>query len=443
MNHGARPPLSRTFLALKNPNYRLFWFGQIVSLTGTWMQNIALAWLVLRVTNSPFALGTVTTIQFAPILLFSLFGGVIADRFPKYRLLVCTQTVMMLQAAILGLLTTLGQDRLVFIYILAAVQGCANALDNPARQAFLVEMVGTQDLPNAVALNSSQFQLSRLLGPALGGVAIATIGTADCFYLNAISFLAVIGGLLAMNPSRFFAAPPARRGKMLSQVGEGLRYAVTTPEIALVVLTVGILGTFGYNFSVFWPLVARYVLHTGAVGFGVLSSTVAIGSLVATLGIAYSGLATRRALLLGAAGFSVLLLGVAVSHWWLVTIPLLLALGFASSVFTATSNSRLQLVTPAHLRGRVMSIYTLLFMGSTPIGSLIVGTLAQHQSVSLTIAEMAAVCMLGAVAAFVYVRRNRHRLLPDSSTPAQGVEPARQPMALAAADGREGEHATG
>jgi MFS family permease len=412
---GARPPLCETFRALHNPNYRLFWFGQLVSLIGTWMQSTALAWLVLKISNSPLALGTMTTIQFTPVLIFVLFGGVIADRLPKQRLLIATQSTMMLQALALAIPTSTHLITLPLIYLLAGVQGCANALDNPARQALVAELVGPEDLPNAVALNSTLFNTSRLIGPALGGVAIATIGIADCFYLNAASFLAVIGSLLLMRPERFFLAERPPRGKVLKQVGEGLRYAVTTPDIALIVLLMAVLGTFGYNFTVFLPLIAKYTLHMNAIGYGVLTSSVAVGSLAAALAIAYSGGATRRTLLTGSAGFSVLLLGVALSGWWQVTIPLLVALGTFSIVFTTTANSRLQLITPPQLRGRVMSIYTLLFLGSTPIGSLIVGSLADRQGVQPAVAEMALICLLGVAAALLYVRRTRERLVGEGS----------------------------
>lgn len=423
MSAAARPPLAQTFKAFRNPNYRLFWSGQLVSQVGTWMESTGLAWLVLILTRSPFALSTVVTVQFTPILLFSLFGGVIADRMPKHRLLVITQAVLMTQAAILAVLTSTGLVRLGYIYVLAAIKGTANAVDNPTRQAFVVEMVGPEDLPNAIALNSTQLQLSRLVGPALGGVAIASAGVAGCFYLNAASFLAVIGALLAMNPARFFS--PGRRPEKanpLRQVREGIGYALRTPDIALVVLTMAVLGVFGYNFQVILPLIAKDVLHFGAVGFGILSSSMAVGSVVATLAVAYSGTATRRNLLLGAGGFAVLLLGVALSHWWLVTIPLLIGTGFASSVYTATSNSRLQIVTPSHLRGRVMGIYMLLFAGSTPIGSLIVGTLAEHGGVQPAIAEMAIVCCFGVVVALMYLRRNRARLLREDQLQAASME---------------------
>jgi MFS family permease len=373
MMRSPRAALARTFRALRNPNYRLYWLGQLVSLTGTWMQRIAQSWLVLQLTHSPLALGTITTVQFTPILLFSLFGGVLADRAPKRRLLVCTQSVMALQALAFAALIASGQIRLFEVYLLAAVLGVANALDNPTRQAFVVELVGKDDLPNAVALNSTLFNTSRIAGPAVGGLLIATIGLAGCFFLNALSFLAVIGGLLLMDPARFFAGRPSRRGSVARQIGEGLRYAVTTPDIALVVLLMGVLGTFGYNFTVVLPLLARDVLHTGAAGFGGLTAAMGLGSLAAALGVAYHGRATRRVLLIGAGGFSLLLGAVALSRWWLVTIPLLVALGLCSIVFTTTANTRLQLVAEPALRGRVMSIYMLLFAGTTPFGSLIIG----------------------------------------------------------------------
>src|SRR3712207_3967703 len=203
MNRPPRPPLSVAFRALRNRNYRLFWTGQIVSQAGTWMQRVAQSWLVLQLTHSPLALGTVTTVQFAPILCFSLFGGVLADRVSKRRLLVCTQAIMGLQALAFAILISSGQIQLLQVYFLAAVLGIANALDNPTRQAFVVELVGQGDLPNAVALNSMVFNSSRIVGPAVGGLLIATVGLAGCFYLNAASYLAVIAGLLLMNPARF------------------------------------------------------------------------------------------------------------------------------------------------------------------------------------------------------------------------------------------------
>lgn len=402
-----RPPLKQTFRALRNPNYRLFWFGQAASMIGTWMQRIGQAWLVLRLTDSPLALGVVTACQTLPVLLLALFGGVIADRMPKRRVLVITQGVMLAQASVLALLTAGGWIQLIHLYILAAVLGTASALDNPTRQAFVKEMVGPEDVPNAVALNSIVMNTARLVGPALGGLTIAAVGVAGCFTLNAVSFLAVMGGLLLMRPERFYEVPNPPRGKMLAQIGEGLRYVVRTPDIALVMLLMGVIGTFGYNFTVLLPLIAQYVLHTGPVGFGTLTSAMAVGSLIAAFGIAYSGRVTRRTLLTGAAGFSALLLCLALTNIRAVTIAVLVALGLFSIVFTTTANSRLQILTPPQLRGRVMSLYTMLFLGSTPIGSVVLGTLAEHQGVQVAVGEIAVICGLGTLAGLLYIRRQR------------------------------------
>ncbi|MCA1668490.1 MAG: MFS transporter, partial [Thermomicrobia bacterium] len=388
----------------------LFWIGQVISMVGTWMQRIAQAWLVLRLTNSPLALGIVTACQTLPVLLLALFGGVVADRVPKRRLIISTQTVMLTQASILALLTAAGWINLIELYILAAVLGMATALDNPTRQAFVKELVGTDDVPNAIALNSIVFNTARLIGPALGGLTIAALGVAGCFTLNAVSFLAVIGGLLVMRPERFYEMPVAARGKVLAQIGEGLRYAARTPDIAVVMILMAVIGTFGYNFTVLLPLIAQYVLKSGPVGFGTLTSAMAIGSLVAAMGIAYSGRVTQRTIITGAAGFSLLLFCLALANRWALTIPVLVALGFFSITFTATANSRLQIITPAHLRGRIMSLYTMLFLGSTPIGSLVLGTLAQHQGVRVAVAEVAILCGLGTIGALLYLRSHRVQL---------------------------------
>jgi len=427
-----RVAADRTFRSLQNRNYRLYWLGQVVSLSGTWMQRIAQAWLVLQLTHSPFALGTVTTIQFTPILLFSLFGGVLADRVPKWRFLLLTQSVMAVQALVLAILISTGHIQLLHIYILAAILGVASALDGPTRQAFVIELVGREDLPNAVALNSTIFNTSRILGPGIGGLLIAWVGVAGCFYLNALSFFGVIGGLLLMDPKRFFPARPMRDGKVLRQIGAGLRYAVTTPDAALPLLLMGILGTFGYNFTVLLPLIGDEVLHSGAIGFGVLTASMGVGSLLAALGVAYRGRATRQTLLIGVAGFSVLLFAVGLSHWWALTLPLLVALGVCSITFSATASTRLQLVAPGDMRGRIMSIYQLLFAGTTPFGSLIIGGLAERWGVQQATMLVAVICGLGVLLAFAYLRRNASGLLPDEWTAESETRPATAPLAPAA-----------
>ena len=410
---GKRPPLKVAFSAMRNSNYRLLWFGQLVSLSGTWMQRVAQSWLVLRITDSPLALGLITTVQFAPIMMFSLFGGVFADRLPRRKLIMVTQTVMLVQALVFAILQTTGHLELGYIYVLAAVLGVASAADQPARQAFLMEIVGPDDLPNAVALNSTQFNVSRIVGPALGGIALATIGVAGCMYLNAVSYVAVIGGLFLMRPARFFETHEAIRGNVFKQLGEGVKYALTTPDIAFIVLVLAILGTFGYNFLIMLPLISKFVLHSGPAGFGVLTSAMGVGAVFSALGMAYLGNPTRERVLWGGAGFSVLLIAMAFARTWWLAIPLTMMLGAFSITFQATASTRLQLLAPPNMRGRIMSIYQLLFAGSTPIGSVIFGWLADHLGVPQATFIVGTCCAVGVMAGLLFVRRAAGRLLPD------------------------------
>jgi MFS family permease len=403
----ARRSLNRTFRSLRNPNYRLYWIGQVISMLGTWMQTIGQAWLVLRLTNSPFALGAVTACQMFPVLVFGLFGGVLADRVPKRRLLVITQTMMLVQASLLAVLTAGGWINLVALYLLASVLGTATALDNPTRQSFIKEMVGPDDVPNAVALNSIVQNTARLAGPALAGLTIAAVGVTACFALNAASFLAVIVALLRMRPERFYESPQPQRGKVLMQIGEGLRYALRSPEIAPIMLLTVVFGIFGYNFNIILPLLARYVLHAGPIGFGALSSAMAVGSLIGALRIAYSGVASQRMLLMGAAGFSIFLLCVALSTRWLTMTPALAALGACSITYFTTSTSRVQLIVPPELRGRVMSLYSFLDLGSAPIGSLLLGTLAKQFGVRPSVGAFAVACGVGTFVGYLYMRQHR------------------------------------
>jgi MFS family permease len=411
-DHSPRPPLRSTFTSLRIRNYRLYFFGQLVSQIGTWMQSTALSWFVLQRTHSALALGAVSTFQFFPVLVLALFGGVIADRWPKRRLLMCTQTAAAVQSLVLATLTVTGLITLPLIYGLVAIQGAANALDMPARSAFVMEMVGPGDVPNAVALSSSQFQMTRLVGPALAGVILAVFGASVCFFVNAASFAAVLAALIMMDPRRFFRVVRPKQAAMVRQLGEGLHYAVTTPDILLAMITMAVIGTFGFNTQVTTPLIAQYVLHTNSVGYGLLTSSMAVGSLIAALGVAWIGKATRRALLVSAACFSIVFVSIGLSSTWILVLPLFLALGVFSSIFTATNSSRLQLLSPPHLRGRVMSISTLLFAGSTPIGSFIIGSMAESTGVQPTIAAMGSFCLMGVAIALVYMRRVRDRLVP-------------------------------
>jgi MFS family permease len=390
------------FSSLRIYNYRLYWCGQLVSQTGTWMQNLAQAWLVLDLTRSPLALGTVSTLQFLPITIFSLFGGVIADRFPKRNLLLVTQSVATLQAVVLALLTTLHLIQIWHIYILAATLGLTTAFNGPASQSFPVELVGREEVPNAVALNSTLFNATRVAGPSLAGIAIATIGVAGCFWLNALSFLAVIGALLAMKPKLFFAVPERQRGSPLRLMQGGLKYAISTPDIFILFLMLFFLGIFGYNFGTVLPLLARFTLHANSIQYGILYSTFGAGALMGALFLAFSRASALRNVVIGAACFTAMLALVGISHIFLLSLGFLVLLGLSSIVYSAGTQTRLQILVPDELRGRVMSVYTLLFAGSTPIGSQFIGGLSERWNVSVAIEAAAAFCALGLLVAWAY-----------------------------------------
>jgi MFS family permease len=335
-------------------------------------------------------------------MLLSLIGGVISDRLPKHRLILATQTAALVQAAVFGGLVASGAIQLWHVYILAAIQGTINAIDNPTRQAFAVELVGREHLVNAVALNSMLFNGARIIGPALAGLIIARIGIAPTLFLNALSFVAVIIGLLLMDRDAFFAVPSPAAGKMGQRLLEGLAYVWRTPPVLLVMLVVGAIGTFGYNFSVVLPLLSGFVLHTDAAGFGGLSAFLGLGSMVGALSTAYTRQVSVRRLIIGSGCFSILLAAVALSSSFAVSAALLVALGFAGILFSTSANTLLQLYVPDALRGRVMSLYMLLFAGSTPIGGLLIGTLSNIIGVSETLLICAVLCLLGVAGAQLY-----------------------------------------
>ena len=435
--------LGRTFSSLTIYNYRVFWIGQLISLSGTWMQTTAQAWLVLKLTNSSVALGTVTMLQFLPITVLTLFGGVLADRLPKRAVLFCTQVVAMAQALVLAALVLTNTVQLWQVYALALLLGVVNAFDNPTRQAFVSELVGKDQLRNAVALNSSLFNAARVMGPAAGGVIISTVGIGQAFLFNGLSFIPVLAGLALMRPKDFYATAHPPRANVFRQVAEGVRYAVHTPDILLVLLTMAVVGTFGYNYTTILPLLARYVLGTGAVGLGVLTSAVGVGSLVAALAVA-SARRISQAVLLGAAmAFSILLLLVGLSSWLPLTLLLLGLMGAVGIVFTSSANTRLQLTAPGELRGRVMSLYFLLFAGTTPLGGLLVGVLAARLGVQPTVALMGALCITGVAAATVFARLRsqgsrdrRPSPLPQAGPSLGSAEPTAQPALPRSGGGR-------
>jgi MFS family permease len=330
---------------------------------------------------------------------------------------ICTQSVGALQALVLGILVVTNLVQLWQIYLLALLLGIVNAFDNPTRQAFVAELVGRERLQNAVALNSMLFNAARVVGPAVAGIVISAVGIGQAFLVNAISFLPVLIGLALMRPGEFHALPHPVRDKVFRQLRAGIRYAVGTPDVALTLILVGILGTFGYNFSTVLPLLARYTLHAGAMGLGLLTSAVGIGSVIAALGVA-SARRTSLAVIFGAAAaFSVVLALVGISTWLPLTLALLVSLGIASIAFSSSANTRLQMSAPDELRGRVMSLYFLLFAGTTPIGGFLVGELAARAGVQPTVVVLGATCLLGVAGTALYSRRRAAHPAAGNSIP--------------------------
>ncbi|MGO9410468.1 MAG: MFS transporter [Spirochaetia bacterium] len=403
---------TRGFQSLRVRNFRLFWTGQVISLTGTWMQTTAQTWLVLKLTgDSPLALGTVITLQFLPVMVFALFGGVLADRLPKRGSLVATQTSLMIQAAIFGALVTTGGIKLWHVYVLAVIQGLITAIDNPLRQAFLFELVGREDLVNAIGLNSMSFQGARIFGPALAGVVIKLIGIAPALILNAVSFTPVIGALLMMDARAFFARSARSDGSILINLKEGLSCAWHSPAIRSVLIVAAFIGTFGFNFSVIVPLVADKLLKTDATGYGLLSAAMGIGALTAALSTAYARRIAFRRLMVSGALFGLFLGLLALSTSYGLSLLLFVFAGLTGITYGTSVNSLLQLNTPEHLRGRVLSINILLTQGSTPIGGFFIGSLGEAAGVAPALLICAALCLFGVGIAAVYRSRPMHASL--------------------------------
>ncbi len=397
----------RAFLALRHRNFRLFWTGQLISLIGTWMQTTGQAWLVLELTHSAWLLGLVGALQFLPVLILSLFGGVLADRLPKRTVLRFTQSFATLQAFVLWILVATGEVRLWHVLVLASLLGLTNSFDMPTRQAFVVEMVGREDLPNAIALNSSLFNMARILGPGLGGLIIAWLGVAPLFLLNALSFIPVIIGLFLIDNSTLYAqvkrTPTEKNAQgqgTLQSLREGLAYVARTPSILLIITVIGVVSLFGINFNVVLPLFATDVLHVGAVGFGFISSAFGFGSLCSALWLAWSN---RRPgvtwLLYGIGIFCVLEILFALSHLYLLSLVLIAGVGFAQIAFSATANTIVQTVAPDRLRGRVMSVYMMVFAGSVPPGNLFTGGLAHLFGAPIALLAGAVLSLVAAIVA--------------------------------------------
>ena len=388
--------------SLRVRNYRLFAVGQVVSLTGTWTQTIAQDWLVLQLSgNSGTALGVVTALQFSPTLFLTLYGGVLADRMDKRRMLILVQAAMGLLALAMGLLVVSGAAALWHVYILALALGVARAFDVPTRQSFVSELVGADLLPNAVALNSATFNTARIVGPAIGGLVIAWVGVGEAFLLNAVSFLAVIAALWRMDPAELFRAAPALRAP--GQVREGLRYVWGRPDLMMVTVLTLVVGTLGMNFNLTLPLLARVEFGVGAAQFGLLSTAFAAGALCGALVGTRRRTRPRATVMLGfGAAFGVLEIAVAFAPSFLLAAVLLVPTGAFLIAQNNAGNSRMQLGAAPGLRGRVMALYMLVFMGGTAVGAPIMGAICEAYGVrtGLVVGGAATVLTAGGLAAF-------------------------------------------
>ncbi|HEV3399001.1 MAG TPA: MFS transporter [Actinomycetes bacterium] len=378
-------------------NFRLFLFGHLVSSTGTWMQQVGQDWLVLRLTDAPLPLGITLALQFAPMLAFGAWAGLVADRADKRRLLLATQTAMAVLALVLGTLTATGAVRLWMVYVLALLLGVATAFDMPARQAFVSEMVGPDRVANAVGLNSASFNTARVVGPAVAGALIAVVGIAPAFFVNAVSYLAMIGGLLAMDPDRLYRRAAVERGR--GQIRAGIRYVWATPVLRSTIVLVAVVGMLGLNYRVALPLLARFAFDGGPGVYGALAAVMAAGSVVGALAVARRGRPTRALLVGSVAAFGLLSFAAALAPSIVVEAAFLFPIGAASLAFVATANSTVQLASSPQMRGRVMSLFGLVLLGSGPPSGLLSGWMAGQFGPRSILVLSGVSCVLAATAA--------------------------------------------
>lgn len=409
--------LRKAFDSLSIRNFRLYLIGQIVSTTGTWMQSIAMAWLVLKLTGSGVDLGFVTAIQFLPVLLLGGFAGILVDRFDKRKILILTQSLFASQALLLYILVSLGVVRVWMVFVLSLYFGLVNAVDPTARQSFVQQMAGPENLQNAVSLNSVTFNASRAFGPAVAGLIIASLGVGPAFGLNALSYIAVIVALVAMRKNEFFPFAKASRSK--GQFREGLAYVGKTPTLRLTLIGVLIVGTFAYNFNVSLPLLAKFTFHGGPEALGIMSSFVGLGAVIGGLWVASSVRVSLKRL--GVVGLLfAFTMGVASAMPTLtLTLLVLGVMGAFSIAFMSTANSLLQLNSPSQMRGRVMALYSVGFLGSTPIGSPITGWVAQSfgPRYALLMGALSVLIVAVMITLHVYLQ-SQGRVKLDSTRPA-------------------------
>ena len=399
--------IRHSFNSLEVPNYRRYFAGQLVSLSGTWMQTVAAIWVILTLTDSGVAVGLTTALQFLPMLLIGAWGGLLADRIPKRRLLITTQALMAIPALGLFVVTATGVVTPWMVYLAVFAFGSLNAIDNPTRQSFVIEMVGPDRVVNAVSLNSVIVQAARIVGPAVAGILIATVGVVPCFALNALTFAAMIFALWSMDPRKLQAAPVAAREP--GAIRAGLRYVLRTPELMVPLALMALVGTLGFNFQVVLPLLAKFSFDSGAMTYASLVSAMAVGSIAGALVNGHRGETGPRLIAAGALAFGVSALLAAAMPSLALEVVVLALLGASAVTFAATINSTLQLAVTPEMRGRVMALYSVVFLGSTPIGAPLTGWLAQTYDPRVALLLAGASGLAAAWAAHISFARLRRR----------------------------------
>jgi len=407
---------SKTFSSLEVPNYRLYIQGQSVSLMGTWMQMAAQSWLVLKLTNSATDLGVIVALQTLPVLFLAPYGGVIADRVNKRKAMIALQSMMGIQALILGLLTVTHLVHLWEIGVLAFILGLNNAFENPARQSFMLELVGEEHLRNAVSLNSTMVNVARVVGPGIGGLMIAAVGTGWCFLINAVSFVAVISSLTQMDLSALHPVKAAPRAR--GQLRAGLRYVRGNAELFLPLLMAAFVGCLAYEFQVSLPYMAQHGLHGNSADYGFMTAAMGLGAALGGLVVATRGRTGISALTVAALGFAVTMAAAALAPTLALELVALALVGAASVSFMSQTNATLQLGSAPEMRGRVMALWFVAFQGSTPIGGPIVGVVMSGFGARAGLGVGAVACLVAAVAGLFTLRAVR-----DRATPAAGAAP--------------------
>ena len=426
--------LRRPFSSLQVPNYRRYFTGQVISLSGNWMQIVAEIWLVLQLTGSGVAVGLTTASQFLPILLFGAYGGLLADRFDKRRLLMLTQAAMAIPALALFALAVTGLVEAWMVVALAFVRGTVNALDNPARQSFVIEMVGTERVVNAVSLNSVIVHCARMAGPALAGVLIASVGVQACFLVNAVSFVAMLTALALMAPAELSTPPPAAREH--GALRAALRYVARTPALAVPLAMMALVGTLSFNFQVLLPLLARFTFHGGPQTYALLVTAMGVGSVAGALVAGARGRVTPGLLVAASAAFGIFTVLAAAAPTLPLTVVALTLIGASSVTFAAGVNSSLQLAVEPAMRGRVMALYSVVFLGSTPIGAPIAGALSEAAGPRAGLLLGAAAALTAASVAYAVLRRRGESLALQPEVRSRVSCGASRPKASASRPGR-------